>query len=321
MFTFRRVELSYTSRFVSFSGFKLRPLLHRFQFRYTEPWFMKVRLPMTLTGRFEPGVLSQKGPYRTQIWSLGLSSRKEWSPKLFALILGEYESVNIYGIGEDQAIVIRDQEEISIRRKLTATLVRDTRLDKFIPRSGSFTTYYAQYVGGFLGGDNSFVKFEFSWARYQPLVGPIIFATRLKSGLVQEFGSSASVPTNDRFYLGGANSIRGFRENSIGVREFDSISSAPAVDTTNIGSRVYLIFNSELRFPLMWKFWGSAFTDIGNGWEDISGIHPDDLLFSFGGGLQFISPAGPIRVDYAHHLENGFYQEDDRWHITILYAF
>ncbi len=322
IFVSRRTELSYTSRFVSFEGFKWRPLLHRFQVRFTEPWFLKLRLPLTLTGRFEPGVKSQKGEYRTQVWSLGLSSRKEWSRQLFALISGEYESLNIYGVAESEADIIRDQEDISIRRKLTATLVRDTRLDKFIPRSGSFTTYFAQYVGGFLGGDDSFVKFEFSWARYQPMVGPIIFASRLKSGLVQEFGNSKTVPTNDRFYLGGANSIRGFNENSIGVRQFDTTAyNPPVVDTVNIGSRVYLIFNSELRFPIKWKFWGSIFTDIGNGWEKISKIHPDQLLFSYGAGLQFISPAGPIRLDYAHHLENGFYLEDDRWHITILYAF
>jgi outer membrane protein insertion porin family len=144
------------------------------------------------------------------------------------------------------------------------------------------------------------------------LVGNAIYATRLKGGWVKEFGRSHEVPINDRFYLGGANSIRGFRENSIGPRNASG---------SNVGANAYAIFNQELRFPLFWKFWGSFFTDMGNGWESFADARPENILFSYGAGFQFVSPAGPIRLDYAHHLENGVYKEDDRLHFTILYAF
>jgi len=76
-----------------------------------------------------------------------------------------------------------------------------------------------------------------------------------------------------------------------------------------------------LRTPLFWKFWGTVFTDMGNGWGSFSQIDIESILFSYGAGIQFLSPAGPIRLDYAHHLENGIYEEGDRWHFTILYAF
>ena len=308
LFGSRYFELLLQTEYIIFTQW--RPLSHRFQFRYREPWFLGLRLPMILTAWYEPGVRSQIQPSRIQRYSVDLSTTKEWSASLYGTLGFQYENVNIYGVDEDEILAIRDT--IRVRRKLTATLVRDSRRDKFIPISGSYTTYYAQYVGGPLGGDDSFIKLEWSWARYQRALGFAVFATRLKTGWVKEFGDAHSVPTDDRFFLGGANSIRGFGENSIGPRDEEG---------TNVGANTYLIFNQELRFPLFWKFWGSVFTDLGNGWGSFSDANFDSLLFSYGGGLQFISPAGPIRLDYGHRLESGGYSEGDRWHITILYAF
>jgi outer membrane protein insertion porin family len=300
IFVSRRIELSFKLRYIIFTQW--RTLYHRYEVKYTEPWFFNIRMPLTLTARFEPA----------ETWSLALSTRKEWSERLFAVITGRYENVTIFGIPPENQTRFRAEQGIRVRRMVDLTVVRDTRIDKFIPKSGSFTTYFAQFVGGPLGGDDSFLKLEFSWARYQMVFGNAVYATRFKTGWVKEFGQSSEVPSNDRFYLGGANSLRGFRENSIGPRDSTG---------TNTGANAYALFNQELRVPLLWKFWGSVFTDLGNGWESFAEAKPENILFAYGAGLQFISPAGPIRLDYAHHLENGPYREDDRFHFTILYAF
>lgn len=310
IFVSRRFETSFSSRYVILPEW--RPLYHRYQVRYTEPWFLNIRMPLTLTGRFEPGVRSLLQDYSIQKWGVALSTRKEWSEQLYAVISGEYENVNIYGVSIDKAAVIRSEENISVRRKLTGNLIRDARRNRFMPASGSLTSYYAQFVGGVLGGDDDFIKLEFSWARYQQAYGRTVYATRVKGGWVKELGDSRSVPTDDRFYLGGANSIRGFRENSIGPR---------AEDGTNNGANAYVIFNQEIRLPLFWKVWGSIFTDLGNGWASFAKARPEDLLFSYGAGVQFISPAGPLRFDYARRVENAGYSTGDRLHVTILYAF
>jgi len=314
----RRFEFLVNSRYIIFTQW--RPLSHRFQVRATEPWFFNLRLPLTLTARFEPGVKSQIQPAQIQRWALGLSTRKEWSEELFANISFEYENVNIYGVSRSEVADIRDT--VRARTKLTVSVIRDTRLDKFVPKNGSYTTYYAQYVGGFLGGDDGFLKLEFSWARYQAAIKSSIYATRIKTGWVKESGDPTSVPTIDRFYLGGANSIRGFAENSIGPVIFTvDPNDSTKIDTTNVGANAYVIFNQELRIPLFWKLWCSVFTDMGNGWGGFGDFRLENLLFSYGAGIQVLSPAGPIRLDYAHHLENGIYREDHRFHITILYAF
>ncbi len=328
IFKSRRLELSFVSRFVIFTEWRL--ILHRYQVKFTEPRFIGFRLPITLTARFEPGVKQQIEleiedekkwyDYRIQTWLVALSTRKEWSEQFYAVFSGEYENVNIYAPSDETIAGVRNDQQISVRRKLSALIIRDSRIDKFNPKSGSFTTYFAQYVGGFLGGDDSFMKLEYSWARYQKAFANVIYATRLKGGFVKEFGTSTEVPTNDRFYIGGANSIRGFDEGSIGPQA-DVVSEDDVTTKANVGANTYLIFNQEIRFPMFWKFWGSGFVDIGNGFESLSDVTPENLLFAYGGGIQFMSPAGPLRLDYAHSLANGRYPEGDKWHITILYAF
>ncbi len=308
LFGSRQIEVLLQTRYIIFTQW--RPLNHRFQASYTEPWVFNIRLPLTLAGFFEPGVKSQIQPSKIQRWGFSLTTRKEWEETLFASISAEYENVNVYGVAEEEAQAIRDT--IRVRRKLTVNVLRDTRINKFFPKMGSYTTYFAQLVGGPLGGDDSFFKLEWSWARYQQLIGPTIYATRLKAGWVKEFGQSSLVPTDDRFFIGGANTIRGFEENTIGPRSEDGV---------NVGANAYAIFNQELRFPLFWRFWGSLFTDMGNGLESFSQFDFSRMLFSYGAGVQIVTPAGPIRIDYAHRIENGIYVEDDRFHFTILYAF
>jgi outer membrane protein insertion porin family len=309
-FISRRMELSFMFRFIIFTQW--RTLYHRYQIKYTEPWFMDYRLPLTVTARFEPGVRSPVQSYRVETWSVSLSTYKERSEKLIIVVSSSFEHVRIYGADSENLYEFRSEQGISMRRKIDVTIIRDTRRDKFMPRQGSYTTYFAQYVGGILSGDDNFYKLEYSWARYQHAFGNSIYATRIKAGWVKEFGRTHEVPLDDRFYLGGANSIRGFSEKSIGPRNEVG---------TNVGANAYAILNQELRFPLFWKFWGTLFSDLGNGWESFGDVSADNVLFSYGLGIQFISPAGPIRLDYAHRLENGIYKEDDRFHFTILYAF
>jgi outer membrane protein insertion porin family len=288
---------------------------HQYRIRITDPWFLGIKMPLTFTGQFEPGVKSLVQPYRKQSWSISATTVKMFGEHLRLVTGLQYEQVSIYDIdpdiyGEDSEAEdqIKEEEGISIRRKLYTNITRDTRNSIFIPSSGSLVTLRFEYIGGFLGGGESFNIFEASWARYQKVWPGWISATRIKGGVVQETGDSPAVPTDDRFYIGGANTIRGFREKELG----------PAT-----GSDIILIFNQEFRYPIIGKFWGSLFADIGNGYYKRSEIKPENLAISYGIGLQFISPAGPIRLDYARQLRAEGIDTDRsyRFHLTILYAF
>lgn len=317
VFGSRRVELTANGVFSPLHGRFV--LSHRYRARYVEPWFIGIRMPLSLSAELEPGVKSLVQPFRVRRWSL--DAQTLWEPgRRNRVVVGfEYESVKIFDIDSLEIESFKEQEGISVRRKLYGSLRRDTRDDLFVPRHGSLLEMKFDFFGGPLGGDESFWKVDLSWSRYQIFFGPVLRATRIQFGLAAPLRSTDRVPAIDRFYLGGANSIRGFSTNELGPGGGDDEFSA--------GAEFFMIFNQELRFPIYKKFWGSLFFDAGNGW---TGLDDPNLSFagaaySYGMGLQYHSPAGPLRLDYARRIRSSGIADiappDHRFHFTILYAF
>lgn len=313
----RTLELSARGTFEIFTDWRL--LEHVYRTSISEPWFLGLKMPLTLAIQLEPGVPAPVQPYKIERWSVTANTTRKIGEKLKLMTGLQYEQLRIYDISTEMAEQeIKQEEGISVRRKFYFNAIRDSRNSIFIPTRGSVTTFRFDYVGGFLGGDDSFYLLEAGWAKYQKAWPGWISATRIKSGVVREMKGSPSVPVEDRFYIGGANTIRGYDEKELGPRD----------DSGNvIGSNLIVIFNQEFRFPLISKFWGSLFVDVGNGYRGRDYIKWDNLAITYGIGIQFISPAGPIRLDYARKvrevsdLRTGEKIDWDKFHFTILYAF
>jgi len=325
LFGSRRVDLAAE---YSFSvGQDSRLITHLYRLRYTEPWFLGIRMPIALTGEFEPPIRSVLQEFDISRWSISASTSKRFGREIKSTAGLEYVKVEISGVPAEAADSLRQSEGISVRRKLYSTFRRDSRDNIFIPRRGSLTDLSADYYGGFLGGDDSFFKLEGSWSRYQILWPGWISATRIKGGWVDSFGDSDAVPEEERLYLGGANTVRGFVENNLGPLRDDGSAS---------GAKMTVVFNQEFRWktlqifrplPLLGDFfetlplWQSVFFDMGNGFRTRSEIKLSNFAYSYGTGFQIVSPAGPIRIDYARRIATDRFDFDSRWHFTILYAF
>ena len=306
----RQIEFTARTTFEVFTEWRL--MEHNYRVRYTEPYFLNLRMPLTLTGQYEPGVRSPIQDYRIQTWSVSATTTRTIKEKLEIQTGFQYESVNIYGVSKLAEEQTREDEGISIRRKMHLNIVRDSRTNVFVPKRGSVSQLSFEYIGGFLGGDDSFILLEGSWSRYQRFWPGWIAATRLKSGYLHPFGKSKTVPINDRYYIGGANTIRGFSEKDLGPK---TELGEP------IGADIIIIVNQEFRYPILGKLWGSIFGDVGNGYRNRSDIKFENLAVSYGAGIQFISPAGPIRLDYARRVKVKGIESGDKFHFTILYAF
>ncbi|MEW5995260.1 MAG: outer membrane protein assembly factor, partial [Candidatus Zixiibacteriota bacterium] len=283
---------------------------------------------LSLTAGWEPRLKDPVQNFRIETWSIALSTHKNFGPEIRTTLGTEYEGVNIFDIPKDRIQLTREiEDKITVRRKLYGSFRRDSRDDPFIPRRGSVTDLSVEYFGGFLGGEVPFYKWQASWSSYQIVWPGWISATRFRVGQAHEFGESDVVPVEDRFYLGGANTIRGFRENTLG----------PLFDDGNPKGAGYIfVFNQEFRwrtlqvlraFPLLkdlfetLPLWQSVFFDMGNGFTHSDEFRIDALAFTYGAGVQLVSPAGPIRVDYARRIKTDRIDFDYRWHFTILYAF
>ncbi len=305
--TGRKWALTAKSEFIVVTDWRV--LYHRFEASYTEPWVFGLRLPTTIQLAYEPGVRSAVQPYRIEKIEGELNFSRRFDVDKQVWLSFVYENVNIFGIDKPIEEILAE-EGITIRRKLVFAIEKDSRPNIFIPTSGSHTRLDAEYAGGFLGGDIDFYKLVGSWSRYQ-MMAASVFATQLKFGWVKSHSGGPPVPTSDRFYLGGANSIRGYSENGVG----------PMTDGTPEGGGVIAVGNIELRTPVIWKLWFTVFGDAGNNWSNYHDMAIDDILVSLGLGVQFISPVGPLRLDYGRRVRHHNHPASDRVHLAILFAF
>jgi outer membrane protein insertion porin family len=239
-------------------------------------------------------------------------------------------------------------------RSLTFTLDRDTRDDLLFPSDGAQRSISVKLAGGPLRADNYFIKTVGSLATYKEIFGGVVLAARVRAGLVSPYGKSDDgvepdgIPFEDRFYAGGSNSVRGYGENSLGPRlpVGDPGSIDPreeALRGNAYGGEALLLTNVELRFPV-WKrakIGGVLFLDGGNVWENPSDVKLGDFepvremegggyaeenvtkyRYSFGIGLRYNTPIGPLRLDYGVPVSRtGEIRSTGMFHFNLGHAF
>ena len=317
--TGRRLSFTANSSFALLS--KTRYLSSRFTVNYSQPWLLGFRTPLDLEGYYEPGAKSVKQPYRIERFGGNLNLRRQFKKYTRIWLSGGYQQVNVYGIEDDKEEAFRRDRGINVRRKVGLSIENDTRGSIFIPLGGSHTQFQSEFYGGILGGDHNFSKLTLSWSRYfQPKGSTKIeaWAFRLRGGRAFEYRLKDFVPSFDRFYLGGASTIRGYTENSLGPTTID--------DTTGkviaIGGKIFALANMEYRSSLFGKFGWSIFLDWGNVWLETKEVGIKSMLLSGGAGVQYFSPLGPLRLDYGRKLLRGSDPlQGGRLHLSILYAF
>jgi translocation and assembly module TamA len=110
------------------------------------------------------------------------------------------------------------------------------------------------------------------------------------------------LPASVRFFAGGDNSVRGYGFETLG----------PANDEGVITGGSYLAtFSLEFDRLIAEKWSVAAFVDSGNAFDDFD----VDFKTGVGLGLRWYSPLGPIRVDFAHPLDDA--SRSFRLHITL----
>ncbi len=251
-------------------------------------------------------------------------------------------------------------------RSLNWGLYIDHRDDPFRPTTGMYSVGTLRVAGGPLGGDFSFLKGSAAWHNYfsTPIGGSL--ALRFLVGAATPYGGSRSkgpdgVPYDDRFFAGGATTVRGYDHNSLGPQvsdqdELDLLNYTSDIllpDNPARGGNYLLLTNVEWRFPLpllsRWKLSGVLFMDGGNVWARLSDLRwrafrlvsdpgdPTDpgstkvwdYRYSWGSGVRLDTPFGPVRVDVGiplkrvHYIGNGRdYKDPGRiWHFSLGYPF
>jgi len=182
---------------------------------------------------------------------------------------------------------------------LSLALTRDTRDSFTEPTRGNRTRLAATYAGGFLGFDNNFNKYAIESSQYWPLWWKLVGNLRGTFWYGDSFGDSPFLPAQERFYLGGANTVRGFKNFTISPK-------SPITGGETGGNKAYFV-NTEIIFPLYdpLRLRGVVFFDVGNNLAELASL--SDLFtreprMGAGIGIRFQSPMGAIRLDWGFNL-------------------
>src|SRR3546814_2811726 len=122
---------------------------------------------------------------------------------------------------------------------------------------------------------------------------------------------ATGLPFFENFYAGGARSVRGFRDNTLGPRE-----SAPrSTYLQPLGGSLKTVGSLEMFFPTLFDSPAariSAFVDFGNVFKDVDAFDADELRVSTGIALMWRAPVGPLSISYAFPLRQGADDEHER---------
>ena len=259
---------------------------------FKDPWFMDK--PILFSASIYNLNREYFVEYKNRATGFGVSFGKNFTEYVRGEIAYNLERATIYDVAENVSVVIKEQEGTKITSSITPSLVRDTRDNYLDPSRGSRNSVYLKYAG--IGGDNYFVKTAIDSSWYFPLRFPLGNSTGMLRG---RFGYSTGligkeVPLYDRFYVGGINTVRG-----LGFGE-----GGPRDEKTGdvIGGTEELIFNAEYIFPIVseLKLKGVVFFDAGNSYESFKKF--PQLRYTTGAGIRWISPVGPIRIEWGYNL-------------------
>ncbi|MDP6608450.1 MAG: translocation/assembly module TamB domain-containing protein [Vicinamibacterales bacterium] len=198
--------------------------------------------------------------------------------------------------------------------RLSTTGVWDTRDDLIAPKRGWFHSSSLEYATETLGSDVRFVKYLAQQSIFRSVGRGVVLASAFRLGLAKGFelaGFEQQLIPTERFVAGGGNSVRGYRENSLGPIDF----------LGDVGGQALLIFNQEVRFPVAGRFGGVAFFDAGNSFERVHDLSISDLRMGVGFGLRVDTPFALLRADYGARLRREASEPFGRWFFSIGHAF
>ncbi len=215
-------------------------------------------------------------------------------PRFFSLawVAQTYDAENVL-TAEDDGEKIPAPEYLDkfsgkrdIRRYIIA-LSADTRDRKRSPSRGWWGSVAFEQSAKQLGSFTDYTRFTIDIRRYHPLYRQLIGAVRVKWG-----HTSDNAPFYEKFYLGGPNSLRGYRDRGL----------TPPGYAANL-----FLGSAELRFPLSARLkerspiTGVLFYDVGYAWNSPNSFDTAKLKSGIGFGLRIKLPiVGLLRMDFAY---------------------
>ena len=184
---------------------------------------------------------------------------------------------------------------------VTVGWARDSRDSYLNPNSGKYMRLNTEYGGS---GDLRYIRHGGQYQQYVPLTKQYTFAFNLDVAAGHGL-KGQPYPVFKNYYLGGLGSVRGFQPGTLGPTDATGVY---------VGGNRKVTMNTEFLAPFpgagndrTLRLYG--FYDAGNVFGQNEAFDTANLRTSYGFGLSWVSPMGPLRLAWARPIR---YKETDR---------
>ncbi len=296
-------------------------LFQNFSISYVEPWFLDIPLSVGLQLFDNKSYLlsfnqaaagfSLNSTY--PLTELGFKKLAGFSLKDITAGLGyEFESVGITGLSPLTTFQILRYKGYTQTSEILPSIQRFTVDNRVDPRSGTVVSLNTQFGG--LGGGNQFIKgvlhgrYFYSFLK-SPTWGTWVLSQGVTFGIGTNLasGTGGELPLYERFFpggVGGPGDVRGYQLYSLGPLVTIYNAAGQPVSVQNIGGSKELILSNEITFPILSGLGlrGVIFSDAGQSYTLHQSMDPSSLQASYGIGVRWKSPFGPLSIDIARPI-------------------
>ncbi len=294
-----------------------------YRFSHTDPYYTLDGVSRTLEAFYRQTDTSRTyyAQYTTDVWGGAVR---------YGLPLTEYDTARI-GLRYDDSTIktsnytptaysnflVENGDNFGIA-KMTLGWSHDTRNRTIFPTRGFLQNLSMDLV--IPDSDLEYYKIYSSTRWYFPLSNRFTLKLNGELRYGAPYGDTTDLPFFEKFYAGGANSVRGYAPNTVGPRvtetftvdstdEFGNPTTTEVTQTVNLGGNFRVVGNAEIVFPPPFSPESttvrmSTFFDIGNVFTDIDAYESVELRQSVGISLLWLSPLGPLSFSIAQPLND-----------------
>jgi outer membrane protein insertion porin family len=248
--------------------------------------------------------------------SLGNGFTRDLLPRLKGGAELQVERADVFDVEPKSFLAV--DEGVGYTTALSPFLIFDGRNDPFVPTSGVFDSLRLRYAPPGVS-TVQFGKVNLQHSQAFPLATWLSFIYSARIAYGRAFSGAPILPIRERYFLGGATTIRGFAENSLGPTD-------PFGNPT--GGDLAMVLSLEWRVPIIYQLSAAVFTDngalfltqcdarcerLGFPGPRLEPLEPPavrnnaftfkNFRHSVGPGLRYMTPIGPIALDYGFKLD------------------
>ncbi|MBX7144498.1 MAG: translocation/assembly module TamB domain-containing protein [Oligoflexia bacterium] len=278
--------------------------------RYADPNFFGSGFSLAEDLRFQKVDLSTQ-EFNLDRVSLASYLYNSWNEDISLSLGHTILDENLNDVSPDAIISKLDQGNVRLSF-LSGVFNYDRRDNPLNPRRGFNLSFDYKLASTAIASEANFASIGAKASLIVPgdqfLMPRFAVAFSSRAAAAWAYGDTEQIPITQRFYLGGRNSIRGFRENSLGPRgELGSV----------IGGDTLFANNLEFRYMALDSLSLHAFLDAGTVYLRDDSLSLGEMRYSTGIGFRYLSPIGPIGFDLGAPLDPESGEPSVRLHFSI----